>query len=79
MISYWAEARLLISRMIGGIVCRGRDFLVVRWWQQGTEPSGQISIVQGFIIEERLDRGTEITAAIGCHFRLVIHHLALPP
>jgi hypothetical protein len=64
--------------MIGGVVCGGRDFLVVRWGQQGTEPSGQISIVQVFI-EERLDRGTEITAAIGCYFRLVAHHLALPP
>jgi hypothetical protein len=64
--------------MVRGFVCGGWTFRVFHRWQQGTEPSSQISIVQVFI-EERLDRGTEITATIGCYFRLVAHHLALPP
>jgi hypothetical protein len=64
--------------MIRSFVCGRWDFRLFRWWKQGTEPSGQLLIVQVFI-EEGLDRGTEIAAAIACCLRLLAHHLALPP
>ena len=59
MIFPWYELRLLVSRMIRGIVCRRWAFHLLLRRKQGTEPDGQFSIVQAFI-EQRLDGATEI-------------------